>query len=371
MTHAKRWTASILCWIMVLSFFAYHVTPVSAREPSAALNPSLLYTDTPSQFQGVALFREKFGRVYSAPTEDSMILDEIITKENFLYYSFDTEWTCILYHGLPAYMKTSLLTFTTDRNAPLSHMGIVQLKKHASYLYPYPSDLWTDPLYGIPLAENSPVTLLGICGSWAEISIQDETGFVPSSSLAFIAENTDLHGVSASPYVSLTETSRSMWEYFLDKGLSEEVTAALLGNIYAESALNTMNLQNSFEETLGYTDLSYTNAVNSGTYSRSSFIYDGAGYGLCQWTSPYRKDQLYAMAAERKVGIANLELQLDIIWEELNSEHAYLLSYLQYPLSLRQASDIVLSHYMVPAIQNDYIRNLRLSYCLPFYEAYR
>ena len=53
--------------------------------------------------------------------------------------------------------------------------------------------------------------------------------------------------------------------------------AGLMGNLYAESALNPRNLQQSFEKKLGMTDDSYTEAVDSGAYTK--FVRDSAAQG--------------------------------------------------------------------------------------------
>lgn len=378
MKHPRRCLATICCFCMLLSFASVEfvqagTTPsqeASVEEETIALFPAVI----PDSLHGAALFAERYGRIYSAPSERSLCLAELFTKERFLVYDTDEEWTCILYHGLPAYISTKLLTFQEDLSSPFSHTGILSIDSTTNnpiLLYPYLPNKWTEPNYSLSVAPENHITLLGIFDTWAEVAIDGNIGYIPTKDLPFIAENYAIGSTTADPNIPLSEASQKMWNFFKEKGLSDEAAAALIGNIYSESALNTMNLENAYETLSGYSDASYTNAVNDGSYSREQFIYDQAGYGLCQWTSAYRKTELYDMAGSRGVSIHDIGIQMDIIWEELNSEHSYLLSYLQYPLSLRQASDIVLSHYMVPAIQNDYIRNLRLSYCLPFYEAYR
>lgn len=67
----------------------------------------------------------------------------------------------------------------------------------------------------------------------------------------------------------------------------------ILGNIKAESNCRANNLQNSYESKLGYTDETYTKALNDGTYTCDQFQNDHAGYGLCQWTFWSRKKALY------------------------------------------------------------------------------
>ena len=41
-----------------------------------------------------------------------------------------------------------------------------------------------------------------------------------------------------------------IWNYLVGKGLSKAGAAGLMGNLYAESALNPKNLQNSYEKGL-------------------------------------------------------------------------------------------------------------------------
>ena len=61
-------------------------------------------------------------------------------------------------------------------------------------------------------------------------------------------------------------------------------------------------------ESLGYTDESYTEAVDSGVYTK--FGYDSAGYGLAQWTTDGRKQGLQAFAIEHGTSISDLGMQL-------------------------------------------------------------
>ena len=72
-------------------------------------------------------------------------------------------------------------------------------------------------------------------------------------------------------------------KFLFDKGLSEAAVFGLMGNIYAESGLLPNNLQNSYEKKLGFTDASYTLAVDNGSYK--NFTADAAGYGFCQWAT--------------------------------------------------------------------------------------
>ena len=81
-----------------------------------------------------------------------------------------------------------------------------------------------------------------------------------------------------------------IWQFLKSYGLNDYGAAGLMGNLYAESGLNPQNLQNTYEKKLGYSDASYTAAVDNGFYS--DFVHDSAGYGLAQWTFWSRKQAL-------------------------------------------------------------------------------
>ena len=100
------------------------------------------------------------------------------------------------------------------------------------------------------------------------------------------------------------EKERIIWDYFKNKGLTDCGIAGLMGNLYAESGLNSTNLQNVYEKQLGMTDTEYTAAVDNGTYT--NFIKDSAGYGLAQWTYWSRKQALFNFCKGKNKSIIHL-----------------------------------------------------------------
>lgn len=106
-----------------------------------------------------------------------------------------------------------------------------------------------------------------------------------------------------------------IWDYLRQHGCTEEGAAALMSNIQAESAFIPNNLQDSYNSSLGYSDEGYTAAVDRGAYG--NFIYDSAGYGLCQWTYFSRKSGLLSYAKQRGVSIGNIDMQLDYALKEI------------------------------------------------------
>lgn len=89
-----------------------------------------------------------------------------------------------------------------------------------------------------------------------------------------------------------------IWNYFKSHGLNDFGTAGLMGNLYAESGLNPKNLQQTYERKLGYSDDSYTDAVDHGIYT--NFVKDSAGYGIAQWTFWSRKQALFHLRKVEK-----------------------------------------------------------------------
>lgn len=159
-----------------------------------------------------------------------------------------------------------------------------------------------------------------------------------------------------------------IWNYLVGKGLSDAGAAGLMGNLYAESALNPKNLQNSYEKTLGYTDDSYTAAVDDGTYS--NFVRDSAGYGLAQWTFWSRKQNMLEFARAAGKSIGDLEMQLDFLCKELSSSYASLFMALKAVITVRAASDRVLIDFERPADQSEAVKVKRAGYSQMYYDRY-
>lgn len=147
-------------------------------------------------------------------------------------------------------------------------------------------------------------------------------------------------------------TQNEMFDYIYKKTGSATFTAAILGNMKAESALKATNLQNSYEKKLGYNDETYTKAVDDGRISAYAFAHDGAGYGLCQWTHWSRKQGLYQYAKQWKSSIGCDETQLDWCITEMQLNYQGLWNR-RKDLSLYEATAGVLRQYEKPADQSE------------------
>ena len=156
------------------------------------------------------------------------------------------------------------------------------------------------------------------------------------------------------------ETTESMvWWYLKQMGLTDEGAAGVMGNMQAESGINPTNLQDSYETSLGYSDDSYTKAVDEGKYK--NFINDEAGYGLVQFTYHTLKEDLYNRAKDEKKSIGSLSVQLETLEQQLNNNHGDMLAKLKKTKSVKEASNAFLHGYENPADQSASVENARAS----------
>ena len=158
-----------------------------------------------------------------------------------------------------------------------------------------------------------------------------------------------------------------IWNYLKGKGLNGYAVAGLMGNLYAESGLIAINLQNNYEKSLGFNDTTYTVAVDNGTYT--NFVKDSAGYGLAQWTYYTRKQALLDFAKAAKKSIGDLNMQLDFLWKELQG-YTGVMKILNAAKTVREASDAVLLDFERPADQSEAVKVKRAGYGQGYYDKY-
>jgi len=162
------------------------------------------------------------------------------------------------------------------------------------------------------------------------------------------------------------DIERLIWDYLMPKIGNPYGVAGLIGNLKAESGLNPKNLQNTFEKRMGFTDDSYTAAVDNGAYK--NFATDSAGYGLAQWTSSGRKQALLNSKGSRSIG--DIEMQLDFLWVELSTSYKSVLTGLKSAKCVREASDIVLTKFERPKDQSEGMKEYRAKLGVEIYQKF-
>ena len=149
----------------------------------------------------------------------------------------------------------------------------------------------------------------------------------------------------------MDERALQIRNYLMSKGVQENATYGILGNMQHESAMNPERMENLlaqemrdsgkfpfinwprniYNETERYGH-EYTEAINSGRISREEFLRpsvgkaagkDKRGYGLVQFTSAGLKNQLYDATVSKGKSIGSLTDQLDSILDVINSNGGY------------------------------------------------
>lgn len=169
---------------------------------------------------------------------------------------------------------------------------------------------------------------------------------------------------------SSENVEKIIWNYFKNKGLNDYGVASLMGNLFAESALNPKNLQSNGNKKLCMTDDEFVIAVDKGLYTKEQFVKDSYGFGLAQWTYHTRKKALYEYIKSKNKSIGDLEAQLDFLYKELSEGYKSVLNTLKSATSTLQASNAVLLKYERPADQSVNVQNKRAGYGQKYYDKY-
>lgn len=161
-----------------------------------------------------------------------------------------------------------------------------------------------------------------------------------------------------------------IWNYLYGKIGNAFGVSGLIGNLYAESALNPKNLQSNGNKKLGITDDEFVVAVDNDIYPKEQFIKDSYGFGLAQWTYHTRKKSLYEFIKSKDKSIGDLESQLEFLYKELSENYKSVLNTLKTATSILQASNAVLLKYERPADQSETVQNKRAGYGQTYYEKF-
>ena len=163
-------------------------------------------------------------------------------------------------------------------------------------------------------------------------------------------------------------TEQEIWDELVRFTGNKYGAAGLMGNLKAESNLNSKNLQNTYEKSLKTNDEKYTSAVDNGSYK--NFVHDSAGYGLAQWTYHSRKQGLLDYAKRTNQSIGSTKMQLEYLEQELKNNYPSTYNALKNAKSVKEASDAVITQYERPANQSNGAKNSRTSMGNKYYEAY-
>ena len=155
-----------------------------------------------------------------------------------------------------------------------------------------------------------------------------------------------------------------VWNYLRNSGLTKAGAAGMMGNLYAESGINSVIYQNSYKGRIGWTDQQYVDYVNSGAYSEYSFVHDAVGFGLAQWTYYTRKQALFNTCRGR---IGDLGCQCQYLIWELQVYFPRINSLLRSSSDVRTCAVRVLTEFERPADMGPGVQNQRTNYAYAYY----
>lgn len=175
--------------------------------------------------------------------------------------------------------------------------------------------------------------------------------------------------LTSSTYTNMKNDSNEVviWNFLKSKGFNDFAAAGIIGNMFAESSLQSNNLQNTFNTKYNLNDRDYTSKIDNGLMD---FVNDGSGYGLCQWTYPSRKKGLLDYAKKKGVSISNLQMQLEYFWSELQG-YTILMNILKSCTDVRTASNAFLLEFEKPLNQGSAVQNARFNYSMNYYYKYK
>ena len=174
--------------------------------------------------------------------------------------------------------------------------------------------------------------------------------------------------VDGTPSTGSADDEKTIWNFLMVHIDNEYGVAGLMGNLYAESALRSNNLQQSYETKLGYNDATYTAAVDNGSYD--NFVKDSAGYGLAQWTYWSRKQDMLEFHKSKNKSIGDLRTQLEFLVKELSESYKGVWSDLKNATSILDASNSVLFKFERPANQGESVQKKRAEYGQKYYDKF-
>jgi len=163
-----------------------------------------------------------------------------------------------------------------------------------------------------------------------------------------------------------TSNEKTVWNYLTNAGYTKAGAAGLMGNLKAESGIESVIYERAYRSKLGYiSDQEYVNRVNNGQYT--NFVHDSVGFGLAQWTYYSRKQNLYNTC---KGQIGSLNCQLKYLVAEIKSDFSGVNSKLRSSNSVSDCALKVLFDFERPANQGTSVQNYRISLAQGYYDTF-
>lgn len=154
---------------------------------------------------------------------------------------------------------------------------------------------------------------------------------------------------------------KTIWDFLIKKTNNPYGTAAIMGNLMAESSLNPTNTTGAKAGAATY--------VTDADSGKIDFVHDGVAFGLVQWCYWSRKQGLYDFAKQKGVSVGNLQMQLEYMWQELQA-YKTVIDAVKNAKDIRTASDIVMLKYERPAGKTESTKQKRANYGQKYFDQF-
>lgn len=151
-----------------------------------------------------------------------------------------------------------------------------------------------------------------------------------------------------------------IWNFIQSKTKNEYGTAAIMGNLMAESSLNPHCVT-------GIKDPEYICKADN---DEIDFAHDGHAFGLVQWCYYTRKGGLQGYAKQVGRSVGDLQMQLEYLVKEMSQDYKSVWKAVTEAKSIRTASDTVMLKYEKPASTSEAAKLKRANYALKYYDQF-
>ena len=164
---------------------------------------------------------------------------------------------------------------------------------------------------------------------------------------------------------TVCEQDKKVWDAIMGACGNKKGTAALMGNLFAESGIRFVIYENAYKKKIGLSDAEYVRKVNDGSYT--NFVKDAVGFGLAQWTYYTRKQGLLNMCRGK---IGDADCQIKYLIHEITQVMPQVGKKMKDCQNIRTCSDYILKVFENPADQSESVKQKRASYGEDFYKRY-
>ena len=164
-----------------------------------------------------------------------------------------------------------------------------------------------------------------------------------------------------------TDIAKVIWDQLYKEIKNPFGVAALMGNLFAESSLNPMCMTG--KNAKGIDPDTYVTDVSKGKITSEQFAHDGIAFGLAQWLYWSRKEKLYEFSKGDGRSIANVNLQIAFLLQEIKTYQTVWRTILEAK-NVKEPSDIIMERYEKPSNVSTQAKTKREFFGMEYYDAF-